>query len=306
MEISYRIAGSGDIEVLTELSMLLYTPEHINEVVTYEEIYESNKDDLENPEMAMFLALDGDDTVGFAHTALRTDYVEGTNGGTIGYLEGLYVSPDYRGRGIARSLVALCEKWAAENGCAEFASDCLLHNTDSLAFHLKIGFTEANRIICFTKKLREDNTNITIRVITENKKDFLPLLLLGDEQEDQIDKYLECGELFALYDGDLKCICVVTDEGNGTLEIQNLATDERYQRQGYASRLIEYIAEYYAERHEKIILGTGDVPNILAFYNHRGFAETHRIANYFTTHYDHPIIDNGVLLKDKVYLERKL
>ena len=143
-------------------------------------------------------------------------------------------------------------------------------------------------------------------MITENKKDFLPLLLLGDESESQIDKYLERGELFALYDGDVKCVCVVTDEGDGTLEIQNIATDKRYQRQGYASKLIEYIAEHYKNRYNKIILGTGDVPGILGFYERRGFAVAHRIPDYFTTHYDHPMIEDDVLLKDKVYLERKL
>ncbi|MDR0470030.1 MAG: GNAT family N-acetyltransferase [Peptococcaceae bacterium] len=145
-----------------------------------------------------------------------------------------------------------------------------------------------------------------IRIITENKKDYLPLLLLGDEQESSIDKYLGHGELFALYSGDLKSICVVTDEGSGVLEIQNLATDTRYQRQGYASSLIEYVCEHYKNQYAKIILGTGDVPGILSYYQHRGFAETHRLPDYFTANYDHPIIEDGVLLKDKVYLERML
>jgi len=151
-----------------------------------------------------------------------------------------------------------------------------------------------------------------IAVITENKKDFLPLLLLGDESETRIDKYLERGELFALYEnaletvGDLKCVCIVTDEGGGTLEIQNIATDERYQRQGYASKLIDHIAGHYKNRYNKIILGTGDVPWILRFYERCGFTQTHRVPDYFTEHYDHPIIEDGVLLKDKVYMERRL
>lgn len=148
--------------------------------------------------------------------------------------------------------------------------------------------------------------DISIRLITENRKDFLPLLLLGDEQESYIDAYLERGDLFALYDGDLKSMCVVTDEGDGILEVQNIATDKRYQKQGYASRLIDYVAGYYAGRYDKIILGTGDVPGILTFYERCGFSVTHRMPDYFTTHYDHPIIEDGVLLKDKVYLERKL
>ena len=147
---------------------------------------------------------------------------------------------------------------------------------------------------------------ISISLITERKKDFLPLLLLGDEQESSIDKYLERGELFALYDGDLKSVCLVTDEGESVLEIQNLATGEHYQRQGYATKLIEHVIEHYKGRYSKIILGTGDVPGILAFYEHRGFTKTHRVADYFTEHYDFPIIEEGVLLKDKVYLEREL
>ena len=147
---------------------------------------------------------------------------------------------------------------------------------------------------------------MNIQLVVKNKKDYLPLLLLGDEQESCIDKYLERGELFVLHDGDVKSICLVTDEGNGVLEIQNIATDERYQQQGYASSLIEYIAEQYRNRFNKIILGTGDVPGILRFYRNRRFTETHRLPNYFIENFDHPIIDNGVQLRDKVYLERKL
>jgi len=152
----------------------------------------------------------------------------------------------------------------------------------------------------------ENKMPLDIRIITENKKDFLPLLLLGDEQESCIDKYLVRGELFALYDGGLRSLCVVTDEGDGVLEIQNLATDERYQQQGYASKLIEYICGHYRERYLKVVLGTGDVAGILEFYLNRGFVETHRLPDYFTINYDHPIIEDGVLLKDKVYLERNL
>jgi GNAT superfamily N-acetyltransferase len=146
---------------------------------------------------------------------------------------------------------------------------------------------------------------IDIHLITDNKKDFLPLLLLGDESETMIDTYLNRGNLFALYDGDLKSVCVTTDEG-GVLEIQNLATDIHYQKQGYAAKLIEYIADYYNGTFDKIILGTGDVPGVLNFYHKCGFKITHRVPDYFTTHYDHPMIEDGILLKDKVYLERKI
>ena len=148
--------------------------------------------------------------------------------------------------------------------------------------------------------------NLSIRLVAENKKAFLPLLLLGDELESDIEKYLERGDLFALYDSDLKSVCVITDEGGGVLEIQNLATDTRYQRQGYASQLVDHVANHYAGRYERIILGTGEVPGVLSFYEKCGFSKTHSIADYFTKHFDYPIIEDGIVLKDKVYLERKL
>lgn len=131
-------------------------------------------------------------------------------------------------------------------------------------------------------------------------------MLLGDEQESNIDKYLNKGDLFALFCGEVRSVCVVTRERDGVLEIQNLATHKQYQNKGFASRLIEYIEEYYNGDYKKIILGTGDVPKTLAFYKHRGFNITHRVPDYFIKHYDHPIIEDGILLKDKIYLEKKL
>jgi aminoglycoside 6'-N-acetyltransferase I len=91
--------------------------------------------------------------VGFAQCNLRIDYVEGTESSPVGYLEGIFVKPEYRVRGIAKELLTQCEAWAKGNGCREFASDCELNNTESLKFHLQVGFDEANRIICFKKML---------------------------------------------------------------------------------------------------------------------------------------------------------
>ena len=100
-----------------------------------------------------FLLYDADIPVGFAQCQLRYDYVEGTDTSPVGYLEGIYIKEPYRRRGFAQALLEACESWAAANGCQEFASDCELQNQDSLQFHLHTGFREANRIICFTKKL---------------------------------------------------------------------------------------------------------------------------------------------------------
>ena len=90
-----------------------------------------------------------------------------------------------------------------------------------------------------------------IKHITQNKADFLDLLLLADESETMIARYLDRGEMFALYDDDLKSICIVTQEGKNLHEIKNLATYPPFQRQGYARRLIEYIENRYNARYYK-------------------------------------------------------
>lgn len=121
----------------------------------------SNINDLEEEliskiisnESEIFIAYKDDIIVGVAECGLRKDYVEGTKTSPVGYLEGIYVTEDFRGKGIASMLCKYCEKWAVEMGCKEFASDCELSNKESLEFHLAIGFDEVNRIICFTKKL---------------------------------------------------------------------------------------------------------------------------------------------------------
>lgn len=120
-----------------------------------------NSDGLED-ELADMLGSDGyffalwyedGEAVGFAQTSIRRDYVEGTSGGAVGYLEGIYVEREFRRRGIGEALVARSEQWARGMGCAEFASDCELFNEESTLFHRGIGFDEANRVICFVKKL---------------------------------------------------------------------------------------------------------------------------------------------------------
>ena len=145
-----------------------------------------------------------------------------------------------------------------------------------------------------------------VKIIKKGKKNFLDLLLLADEQEDMIDKYLDRGTLFALYEDNLKSICVVTKEGGGNYEIQNLATYPQFQGKGYGRYLINHVCEYYRDKGTAMIVGTGDTPLIVLFYERSGFAFSHRIENYILEHYDKPIFEAGVQLKDKIYLKRKL
>lgn len=142
--------------------------------------------------------------------------------------------------------------------------------------------------------------------IEENKKKYISLLLLADEQENIIDRYIDKGTMYVLSDNGIKCECVVTDEGNGILEIKNIATVPEYQGMGYGKAIIEYIAEIYKEKYSVLQVGTGDSPLTVPFYEKCGFVRSHIIENFFTDNYNHPIYECGILLKDMVYLQRKL
>lgn len=141
---------------------------------------------------------------------------------------------------------------------------------------------------------------------TADKKQYIDLLLLADEQESMIDRYLERGELFVLNDNGVKAVCVVTDEGNGVCELKNIAVTPELQRQGYGKGLINYLVKHYSGKYTQMIVDTGDVPSSVGFYKSCGFEYSHRTENFFTDNYDHQMIEDGVLLKDMVYLKRKI
>ena len=145
-----------------------------------------------------------------------------------------------------------------------------------------------------------------IRELKEDKKQFLSLLLLADEQEDMIDRYIEKGTVYVLDDDGVKCQCVVTDEGNGILEIKNIDTKTEYQGKGYGKKLIDFLIMNYRETYSVLQVGTGDSPLTVPFYEKCGFIRSHSIKNFFTDYYDHPIYEGGVQLVDMVYLRRNI
>ena len=126
-------------------------------------------------------------------------------------------------------------------------------------------------------------TDMKIQKVIDHKKAYLDLLLLADEQEDMVDRYLERGTMYVLEDDGVKAECVVTDEGNGILELKNIAG--------------QYVT---------MQVGTGDSPSTIPFYESCGFRRHHLVKNFFTDHYDHPIYECGVQLVDMVYLQREL
>ena len=154
---------------------------------------------------------------------------------------------------------------------------------------------------------RGDGDAVEIRTVTEDRKQFLSLLLLADEQEDMVDRYLERGTMYVLEDGGaVRAECVVTDEGGGVLELKNLAVAPADQGRGYGRRLVDHLTETYARTYRVLQVGTGDSPATVPFYEKCGFVRHHRIPDFFTAHYDHPIFEGGVQLTDMVYLQRPL
>ncbi len=140
-------ATISDIPVLTKYALSLYNDSSANE------LSDEFEKSIKNKNAAIFLACEDNVCIGFAQCQLRHDYVEGTVSTPVGYLEGIFVEEKYRRKGYAKALLFSCEKWAKEQGCTEFASDCELVNTDGYNFHCEMGFKEVNRIICFAKTL---------------------------------------------------------------------------------------------------------------------------------------------------------
>jgi len=146
---------------------------------------------------------------------------------------------------------------------------------------------------------------VEIIKVTRNKKKYIDLLLLADEQENMIDKYLERGEMFVLNDDGVKAECVVTKESDYSYELKNIAVHPDYQNKGYGKLLIEFMFSYYNDC-RTMFVGTGESPFILNFYKRCGFKESHRIRNFFIDNYDHPMYENGNQLIDMIYLKKEL
>ena len=145
-----------------------------------------------------------------------------------------------------------------------------------------------------------------IRKVENGKKRYLTLLLLADEQEDMVDRYLERGTMYVLEDDGIKAECVVTDEGAGVLELRNIAVEPGFQGRGYGRALVDFLVKTYGGRYSVLQVGTGDSPATIPFYEACGFRRHHVVRNFFTDHYDHPIYECGVQLVDMVYLQRGL
>ena len=267
MDIIYSKASCDDINAVSELLCVLYE-------MPFDEVLEENEELFADASQAFFLALDGDKPIGCSHGSLRREHVNGTNEDLKGYLEAIYVLPEYRNRGIATELVKVTEHWVAMNGCREIASDCLLENTDSYNFHLKIGYEETERCIFFLKELEPLDYKIqpvddTIRAKIQPILDGTwgsPLLAINGKLWDSrtmsgyvviCDSVVLGYLLYEFHNG----VC-------GIMALQSVA-----QNIGIASALIECVKQTAKENntHKVIVQTTNDNTHAIRFYQKRGF-----------------------------------
>ncbi len=139
-----------------------------------------------------------------------------------------------------------------------------------------------------------------------DKKKYMPLLLIADEQENMVDRYIESGNLYVLEDGAIIGEIVVCEVSGEILEIKNLAIYPEYRRKGYGRALIDFICNKFKDKYSVLQVGTGDSPLTVPFYEKCGFVKSHTVKNFFIENYDHPIIENGVRLVDMIYLKKTI
>lgn len=222
----------------------------------------------------------------------------------------LFLSPDHTQQGIGSKLLdlAVCSYEARYADVSE-------QNTTALQFYTHKGF----RIIQRDETDNQGNpfpilhlqktghTHIT--KIYDNKKQHLDLLLIGDEQENMIDRYLNRGEMFIMHNLNTSepiCVAVIIEQDSNTCELKNIAVNPTYQRNGYGKQMLNYLCHRFSARFQTLIAGTGDTPSTTTFYKHCGFKYSHSIKNFFTENYDHIIIEDGKILTDMVYFSKQL
>lgn len=143
-----------------------------------------------------------------------------------------------------------------------------------------------------------------IKSIATGRKRYLDLLLMGDEQESMIDRYLMCGDMYVAFAGaEAVGVCVVTREADNLMEIKNLAVSPDRRRTGIGNSLLRFIENRYKDC--DIQLGTGATPSTVRFYESAGYRYSHRIKDFFSINYDHPIVEEGVQLTDMLYFVKR-
>lgn len=149
----------------------------------------------------------------------------------------------------------------------------------------------------------EHTESFAIIEVDGDRTRFMPLLMIGDESESMIDRYIGCGNLYVGFIGPLPmAICLSNTVDDFTVEVKNLAVLPEFRRRGYGRRMLQHVESLNPDK--TIILGTGETPSTLHFYRSCGFSYSHRIRDFFTDNYAAPIVEEGVTLRDMIYLKK--
>lgn len=151
-----------------------------------------------------------------------------------------------------------------------------------------------------------DNGGIlSIERVDGDRSRFMSLLIIGDESEEMIARYLDRGDLYVGFMGETAvAVCVTTSEDDEVTEVKNLAVSPEFQRRGIGRRMLAYVESLNVGK--TMILGTGETPSILRFYCSCGYVYSHRVIDFFADNYPYPIVEEGVTLKDMVYFTKQV
>lgn len=144
-------------------------------------------------------------------------------------------------------------------------------------------------------------SELIVKRIGDNKSDYMQLLLIGDESEKMVNHYIDIGNLFVGFVDGKAVSCIVTiNIADETVEVKNLAVIPNFRKKGIGRRMLAYVERLYPGC--KIFIGTGETPSTLRFYQSCGYHYSHRIADFFTDNYSNQIVEEGITLKDMIYL----
>lgn len=142
-----------------------------------------------------------------------------------------------------------------------------------------------------------------ISEVTGDRQLYMPLLLIGDESEAMIGRYLDRGRLYVGRIDDVPvAVCLVTVESDNVVEIKNLAVSQEWRRRGLGRMMLSHVEKIH--RGKTGILGTGETPSTLRFYRSCGYTDFRRIPGFFTENYPEPIVEEGIRLCDMIYLRK--
>lgn len=170
------------------------------------------------------------------------------------------------------------------------------------------GYTESksgfvSRVTSRAKEYAAIFRELSVAEVRDDVCRLMPLLLMGDESEEMIGRYLSAGIVFA---GSIGCeevaVCVATVEDDDWIEIRNLAVLPEMRCRGVGRAMLSKVESSFSGKNFR--LGTGETPSTLRFYQSCGYSMSGMIPDFFTLNYDHPIIEEGVLLKDMIYLSK--